>query len=219
MSAIIDAASYWDDYATRRPARSPVEALAAAFGWTQYAGHGPGVELLGEPASTLELGCSHGDAVAALAAQGVEATGVDVSPAMVASAQARWGHLPDAAFVEADMLAYLAEVDRQWEAVYSIWGAPWFTDPALWMPLVWERLTVGGRLVLAWAPPVPGCYGRQGMYGAGFSGLETWICRWAYEPETWAEMLTGCGFREVRAWVEPAPTPGHVGTLFVQATA
>lgn len=52
------------------------------FCWTQYAGHGPGPELLGDPASALELGCGTGRAVAYLVQQGVKATGMDLSPVM-----------------------------------------------------------------------------------------------------------------------------------------
>lgn len=54
---------------------TPEEALKNAFGWTQYDGHGPGDELLGNPTTALELGFGRGHAVAALATKGV-----DISP-------------------------------------------------------------------------------------------------------------------------------------------
>ncbi|WP_405826777.1 class I SAM-dependent methyltransferase [Streptomyces sp. NBC_01390] len=62
-----------------------------SFCWTQYAGHGPGPELLGSPKSVLEIGCGTGRALAHLAQQGVKATGVDLSPRMEALAGWRSG--------------------------------------------------------------------------------------------------------------------------------
>jgi SAM-dependent methyltransferase len=144
---------------------------------------------------------------------------VDLSPAQVANAGTQWGHLPNAQFVEADVVDYLTNDRRQWEAIYSIFGALWFTDPAQWLPLVHARLAPGGTLVFSHAPAVPGSYGIQGMYGAGFTGPQTWIYRWAYEPEVWVQMLTRHGFGDVHARVEPAPEPGHVGTLIVEGRA
>ncbi|MFI0418049.1 class I SAM-dependent methyltransferase [Spongiactinospora sp. 9N601] len=193
----------------------PQDALKDAFGWTQYPEHGPGDELLGDPATALELGFGRGNAVAALATKGVEATGVDLSPLQVASARQRWGHLPGAQFEEGHVLPYLADTDRRWDAIYSIFGGLWFTDPAEWLPLVLRRLAPGGRLVFSHAEAVPGSYGVQGMYGAGFTGRRVWVYRWAYEPHVWARILQDAGFEAVRAWIEPAPEPDYVGTLFV----
>ncbi|WP_043617967.1 class I SAM-dependent methyltransferase [Nonomuraea candida] len=197
--AVTDRIAYWDRYALgiRKNHDTAEEALKDAFGWTQYSGHGPGDELLGDPATALELGCSRGHAVAALATKGISATGVDLSPVQVDGARQQWGHLPNA---------------------HSIFGALWFTDPEQWMPLVHQRLAAGGRLAFSCAPAVPGSYGIQGMYGAGFTGPRTWIYRWAYEPETWAQMLVEHGFRDVDARVEPAPDPANVGTLLVVAS-
>ncbi|MGA4995855.1 class I SAM-dependent methyltransferase [Nonomuraea bangladeshensis] len=220
VPAVTDRVSYWDRYAAGvRAGDAPETALKNAFGWTQYEGHGPGDELLGDPSTALELGSSRGHAVAALATKGIEATGVDLSPIQVEGARAQWGHLPNARYVNADVIDFLTGADQRWDAIYSIFGALWFTDPEQWMPLVVQRMEPGGRLVFSCAPAVPRSYGIQGMYGAGFTGPQTWIYRWAYEPETWAEMLTGCGFRSVDAWVEPAPNPAHVGTLIVVARA
>ncbi|OLT13650.1 methyltransferase type 11 [Pseudonocardia sp. CNS-139] len=210
-----DPTAYWDRYAGGVADENPESALKNAFGWTQYEGHGPGDELLGEPATALELGSGRGNAVAALATKGVEAVGVDLSPRQVASAQARWSGLPGAHFRRGDVLGFLAEADERWDAIYSIWGALWFADPQRWLPVVHERLAPGGRLVFSHAPAVPGSYGAQGMYGNGFAGRRLWIYRWAYEPETWADLLRVRGFADVEAWVEPAPDPDDVGTLLV----
>ncbi|MFI9555365.1 class I SAM-dependent methyltransferase [Nonomuraea endophytica] len=220
MSPITDRIAYWDHYATGvrdDHDTTPEQALKNAFGWTQYEGHGPGAELLGEPASTLELGFGRGHAVAALAIKGIDATGIDLSPVQVAAAQAQWGHLPNAHFVQADVLEHVAATDQRWDAIYSIFGAFWFTDPEQLLPLIRQRLAPGGRFVFSQAPAVPGSYGIQGMYGAGFCGPQTWVYRWAYEPSDWAALLTAAGFDDVRAWHEQAPDPGYVATLIAQA--
>lgn len=142
---------------------TPEEALKNAFGWCQYDGHGPGDELLGDSLTTLELGPGRGNAVAALATKGIAATGVDISPVQIEKAQDQWGHLPNAHFVHADVLDFLAIARQQWDAVYSIWGAVWFTDPAALLPAVLERLAPGGRFVFSHAPHVPDTV-RRGLY-------------------------------------------------------
>ncbi|MFI6326534.1 class I SAM-dependent methyltransferase [Nonomuraea sp. NPDC050556] len=217
MSPITDCTAYWDHYANGIAGDTPEEALKNAFGWTQYDGHGPGDELLGDPATALELGFGRGHAVAALATKGVEATGVDLSPVQVENAQVLWGHLPNAHYEQGDVIDYLVHAGGTWDAIYSVFGALWFTDPEQLLPRVHDRLNPGGRLVFSQAPAVPGSYGVQGMYGAGFTGPQTWIYRWAYEPEVWTQLLHAHGFREVRAWHEAAPTPDYVGTLMVEA--
>lgn len=212
-----DTAGYWDRYASGLAEQTPQDAIKDAFGWCQYSGHGPDDELLGEPATALELGSGRGNAVAALATKGVGASGIDVSPVQADRARERWGHLAGTEFVHGEVLAYLTETDRRWDAVYSIWGALWFTDPDLLLPLIHDRLTQGGRLVFSHAPAVPGSYGVQGLYGGGFNGRRTWVYRWAYEPEKWAEILQVHGFTDVHVGIEPAPRPDHLGTLIATA--
>lgn len=212
-----DVPGYWDRYARGVTPQEPEEALATALEWTQYPGHGPGFELLGEPASALELGAGQGAAVAALASRGVRAAGVDVSPVAVERARRRWGH-PGAEFHHADVVEFLAGTGQRWNAVYSVWGAAWFTDPDVLFPLVHDRLESNGRFVFSHAPAVPGSYGVQGMYGGGFNGRRVWVYRWAYEPAVWEEILVGHGFREVRVWEEAAPEADHVGTLIGTAS-
>jgi SAM-dependent methyltransferase len=79
----------WDTYA----GSAFKDDMEPVFNWTQYAGHGPGPEVLGEPDSVLEIGCGTGRALAFLAGRGVKATGVDLSPVMVKKATERWGPL------------------------------------------------------------------------------------------------------------------------------
>ncbi|MGP3969911.1 class I SAM-dependent methyltransferase [Streptomyces sp. 6N223] len=217
MHIIENEAEYWDHYACGVTLQPAQDALKRAFGWTQYDGHGPGEELLGDPSTALELGSGTGAAVAALASKGIEATGIDLSGEQCARARERWGHLPNARFVQADTVDWLASRPQRWQAVYSIWGAAWFTDPDVLLPLVHDRLTPGGRLVFSHAAAVPGSYGRQGMYGNGFAGRAVWVYRWAFEPAGWTEILNRHGFRDVRVWTEPAPDPRNVGTLIASA--
>lgn len=214
---IADRTGYWNHYANGVKEDTPEEAIKNAFGWTQYEGHGPGDELLGEPLTALELGSGRGNTVAALAIKGIDATGIEISPVQVHDARQRWGHLPGARYVQGDVLEFLADSDHRWDAIYSIWGALWFTDPEQLLPLVHGRLAGGGRLVFSHAPAVPGSYGIQGMYGNGFNGRQVWIYRWAYEPDTWADLLRHNGFIDVHARIEPAPEADHVGTLIVEA--
>ncbi|MFI0371827.1 class I SAM-dependent methyltransferase [Actinomadura sp. 1N219] len=216
-TSVDDRASYWDHYAEGVTDETPEEALKNAFGWTQYPGHGPGDELLGDALTALELGSGRGDAVAALATKGITATGIDISETQCQHARSRWGHLSSAHFEHAEAMDYLAATDRRWDAIYSIWGAVWFTDPDDLLPLVHDHLNPGGKLVFSHAPAVPGSYGVQGIYGAGFNGPQVWLYRWSYEPDTWGTILQAHGFVDVTSQIEPAPTPDHVGTLIVQA--
>ncbi|RSM80610.1 SAM-dependent methyltransferase [Amycolatopsis sp. WAC 01375] len=209
--------AYWDRYAARTANADTDEVPIDPFGWTQYSSHGPGIEVLGDPLSALELGCGRGDAVAALAMRGVDATGVDTSGTQCVHARRRWGHVAGARFEQGDVVEFLARSDRTWDAIYSVWGALWFLDPAVLLPLVRDHLTPGGKLVFSHAPPVPGAYGIQGMYGAKFSAEPQWVYRWSYEPETWTKLLRDNGFENIHSRVEPAPDPTKLGTLIVEA--
>ncbi|WP_150241769.1 class I SAM-dependent methyltransferase [Nocardiopsis quinghaiensis] len=200
---------YWDRYASGVTADT---ALDTAFGWTQWDDHGPGRELLESPATALELGCGRGVEVAALVRDGVKAEGIDISPVQVQQARERWEPL-GALFHQGDVCDFLASTEQQWEAIYSVWGAVWFTDPGVLLPMVHDRLMPGGRLVFAHAEPVPGAHGPQGMYGGGFRGRRVWLHQWAAQPQEWEELLRTAGFEHAQMWVEPAPEADHVGTL------
>ncbi|MEU6261731.1 class I SAM-dependent methyltransferase [Saccharopolyspora shandongensis] len=219
MKLINDRTGYWDHYAAGVADQDQEKALKEAFGWCQYANHGPGDELLGDSLTALELGSGRGNAVAALAVKGIDTTGVDLSPTQCDAASAVWDRIPGARFIQADGIEFLSTTDQQWDAIYSIWGGIWFSDPEVLLPLIRARLTANGTLAFAHAPAVPGSTGIQGMYGNGFKGKQVWIYRWAYEPETWETILRDHGFTEVSAWIEPAPEPDHVGTLIVRARA
>lgn len=73
-------AEYWDKYKPYKGEGVQSAHRAGRFEWTQYPGHGPGAEVLGRPRRALELGPAEGAEAAHLARQGVEVTGVDLSP-------------------------------------------------------------------------------------------------------------------------------------------
>ncbi|MFC0847733.1 class I SAM-dependent DNA methyltransferase [Streptomyces noboritoensis] len=206
----------WDSFA--QSTKDKVFDSAPVFCWTQYSGHGPGPELLGSPTTVLEIGCGTGRAIAYLAQQGVQATGVDLSPVMVANTTERWGPL-GARFICAEVLDHLSTSTDTYDAIYSIFGAVWFTDPARLLPLVAERLNPGGVLAFSHPPAIPGAYGPQGMYKGGFAGKAMYTYRYSYTPRKWHNLLVAAGFTNIDATIVDAPEPGHIGTLIVRATA
>ncbi|MFI5798605.1 class I SAM-dependent methyltransferase [Streptomyces sp. NPDC051677] len=194
-----------------------------AFCWTQYVGHGPGPELLGSPRRVLEIGCGTGRALAWLAQRGIEAHGVDLSPVMVKKAAGRWAGT-GATFECGEILEWLAARDGtgaygSFDAVYSVFGAAWFTDPGRLFPLVRECLSPGGVFVFSQPPAIPGAYGPQGMYKGGFAGKAMFTYRYSYRPAVWERLLTRAGFAAAEARVVDAPRVGHIGTLVVRAEA
>ncbi|MFI5800229.1 class I SAM-dependent methyltransferase [Streptomyces sp. NPDC051677] len=213
----------WDTYSRQRPERRPTNARGETtwFNWTQYADHGPGAELLGLPGGgrVLDLGCGKGGNAAHLAALGMDAVGVDVSPVQLSAAEERWGDTPGLELRHVDALAYLREGGAYFDAVYSVYGVVWFTDPAAVLPLVRARLRPGGTLTFSQRPPVEGCYGCQASYiPRGEDADPLVVKRWDYEPDVWDRLLRGHGFVNVRARVLAAPPgPRTVGTLIVQA--
>ncbi|WP_052850328.1 class I SAM-dependent DNA methyltransferase [Streptomyces avicenniae] len=204
----------WDTYA--ESTRGAVTDAEAVFRWTQYGDHGPGTELLGEPDSVLEIGCGTGRALAYLAQQGVKATGVDLSPVMVERTTERWGPL-GVEFVCAEVVAHLESDPTTYDAIYSIFGAAWFADPARLFPLVAQRLNRGGVFVFSQPPAIPGAYGPQGMYKGGFAGPAMFTYRYSYTPEVWEDFLSDAGLHGAHVHVLAAPEPGHIGTLIGRA--
>ncbi|BAJ31390.1 MULTISPECIES: class I SAM-dependent methyltransferase [Kitasatospora] len=204
----------WDAYAAG--IKDDVFDAGPVFRWTQYADHGPGPELLGSPASVLEIGCGTGRALVALAERGVKVTGVDLSPVMVEKAAKRWGP-SGIRFHCAEVLDYLRGSDETWDAVYSVFGAIWFTDPLKLLPLIASRLNPGGVLAFSQPPAIPGAYGPQGMYKGGFAGRALYTYRYSYTPRRWVGLLRKAGFGSAEATVLDAPVEGHIGTLIVTA--
>ncbi|MGZ0198861.1 SAM-dependent methyltransferase [Streptomyces sp. RM1] len=218
-----DTAIAWDTYSRQRPGRRPVNARGETtwFNWTQYADHGPGAELLQVTpgARVLDLGCGKGGNAAHLASVGVRAVGVDVSPKQLAAARERWGQTPGLELHRAEAVRFLRGDREGFDAVFSVYGAAWFTAPEQLLPAVRERLRPGGRFVFSQRPPVEGCYGCQASYiPRGDDEDPLVVKRWDYEPADWETLLKEHGYTDVEATVLPAP-PGNrtTGTLIVRA--
>ncbi|WP_328962666.1 class I SAM-dependent methyltransferase [Streptomyces virginiae] len=214
----------WDTYSQSKPQRRQTNARGETtwFNWTQYADHGPGAEVLsvkpGE--SVLDLGCGSGGNLAHLAATGMRAVGIDLSPAQLTKAHERW---PDADGMElhrGDAVSYLSKTYTIFDAVYSVFGAAWFTDPGSLLPQVHRGLKPGGVFALSQRPPVEGCYGCQASYiPRGDDQDPAIVKRWDYEPDIWCALLKEYGFGEATATVIPAPSHEKrtIGTLLVRA--
>ncbi|MFC9538083.1 class I SAM-dependent methyltransferase [Streptomyces sp. NPDC056975] len=210
----------WDAYAeakhhTGRTVNTAGE--STWFNWTQYADHGPGAELLGTPATALDLGCGKGRNAAHLAKLGVRTVGIDIAAARCEHAAQHWKHLEPVSFVHADALTYL-ESSPLFDAVISVFGAVWFTDPDALLPAIHGRLTGGGVLAFSHEPPVAGSYGAQGAYvRAPGQARPHAIRRWEYEPGMWADLLRDHGFTDINATIVAAPDSDSLGTLLVTA--
>ncbi|MCX4673678.1 class I SAM-dependent methyltransferase [Streptomyces sp. NBC_01381] len=209
------AAEYWDRYLPAHDPNAP--APQPEFEWTQYGGHGPGAELLGAPRRALDLGPAQGKEAVFLARQGVKVTGVDLSHVQVERARSWWNAEPNVHFVQADACDFLRRDESVYDAVYSVWGALWFTDPDELLPLIFGRLDRGGVLAFSQAMPAASVYGPQAMGGKHLEQAELTVLRWQYPPHTWADLLKRHGFTQVEAYVLDAPDDGKAGTLMVSA--
>ncbi|MEV7277006.1 class I SAM-dependent methyltransferase [Streptomyces sp. NPDC093111] len=212
-------AEYWDTYKPHRGEGEQPRPAAGAFDWTGLPGHGPGVERLGSPATALDLGPAEGENAAFLARAGVEVTAVDFSAAQIARARRFWDGAPRLTFVHAEAGAYLDREEGRFDAIYSTWGAVWFTDPDELFPRVAARLAPGGVFGFSHREPAVGQYGAQRMGGKWLEGREAelTVLRWQYTAEQWADILKRHGFAHVRAEVLPNPDPAALGTLLVTA--
>lgn len=205
----------WDNYALRVKPRPPINAAGATtwFNWTQYPDHGPGAEVLGvgPGADVLDLGCGKGGNLAHVATLGARAVGVDVSTVQLADAY-RWGDALE--LHHTDALTYLAATVDRFDAVYSVFGAVWFTDPARLLPAIRSRLRPGGVLAFSHFPP-----GGRFSDEAERAGKVT-VPRWDCAPERWLRMLALHGFVAATAQVLPSPArPDDTGTMLVRAYA
>ncbi|GGY08432.1 class I SAM-dependent methyltransferase [Streptomyces hiroshimensis] len=212
-------AEYWDLYKPYRGEGEQPAPSAERFEWTQFPGHGPGPELLGTPRTVLELGSGEGADAVHLARRGVQVTGVDFSAVQIARARRWWSHVPGVTFVHADVCGFLMSEATEYDAIYSMWGAVWFTDPEQLLPLVAKRLGPGGVVVFSHAEPSPGTHGAQQMHGKWLEGRERelTVLRWQYAPAAWADLLKRSGFAHVDACIVPPPGDEPLGTLLVRA--
>nr|BFD96235.1 hypothetical protein KitaXyl93_75950 [Kitasatospora sp. Xyl93] len=208
------AAEYWDRY---RPNRE--RPLADRFDWTGVPGNGPGAEVLGAPGTVLDLGPAEGENAAFMAQAGAQVVAVDFSGVQVERARAFWHHLPGLEFVQAEACEFLDGEPRVFDAIYSTWGAVWFTDPEELLPRVAKHLAPGGIFAFSHREPAAGSYGARPMGGKWLEGRQTelTVTRWEYPAPAWADLLKRHGFAEVRAEVVEAAQAGALGTLLVTA--
>ncbi|MFE5977272.1 class I SAM-dependent methyltransferase [Streptomyces sp. NPDC056460] len=212
-------AEYWDKYKPYRGEGEQPRPAARAFDWTGLADGGPGAEALGSPRTALDMGPPEGENAAVLARAGVEVTAADFSAVQVERARRLWNTEPRLTFVHAEACAFLDQDARRFDAIYSTWGAVWFTDPDELFPRVAARLAPGGTFAFSHREPAVGHYGAQEMGGKWLEGRETelTVWRWQYGPEQWADILKRHGFTTITAKVLPNPDPAALGTLLVTA--
>nr|WP_202446635.1 class I SAM-dependent methyltransferase [Streptomyces sp. SID5468] len=213
----------WDTHAHTRPQRRTTNAKGETtwFNWTQHPDHGPGAEALGlKPGdSVLDLGCGSGGNLAHLATLGMRAVGIDLSGAQLAKARERWAHVDGMELHQSDALAFLAASATSYNAIYSVFGAAYFTDPGQALPAVHGRLLPGGVFAMSQHPPVEGCYGCQASYiPRGPDEDPAIVKRWDHPPAVWTGMLKKHGFEDVTVTVLPAPEHSRrrIGTLLVR---
>ncbi|MFF5441713.1 class I SAM-dependent methyltransferase [Streptomyces achromogenes] len=213
----------WDEYAQSRPQRRRTNAKGETtwFNWTQFPDHGPGADVLAlKPGDiALDLGCGSGGNAAHLATLGMKSVGIDLSGRQLDKARERWPDVDGMELHQGDALAYLEDAFMVFDAIYSVFGAAWFTDPGLLLPVVHASLRPGGVFAFSQRPPVEGCYGCQASYiPKGPDEDPAIVKRWDYPPETWATMLQEYGFADVTAEVVRAPEGRRrIGTLLVRA--
>ncbi|MER5973118.1 class I SAM-dependent methyltransferase [Streptomyces sp. NPDC002055] len=212
----------WDAYSKTKPQRRTTNAKGETtwFNWTQHPDHGPGVEVLAlRPGGTvLDLGCGAGGNLAHLATLGMKAVGVDLSRAQLSKACERWPEVDGLELHQGEALAFMETAQTPFDAIYSVFGAAYFTDPGLMLPAAHGALAPGGVFAMSQHPAVEGCYGCQASYiPRGPEEDPAVVRRWDYEPETWAMLLKEYGFADVAATVLPAPADGkrRIGTLLI----
>lgn len=212
-------AEYWDLYKPFRGEGRQPRPRADRFEWTRFPGHGPGAELLGQPRRALELGPAEGAEAVFLARRGVRVTAVDFSAFQVGRARTWWRDVPGLTFLHAEACGFLAATTTAYDAVYSVWGAVWFTDPDALLPLVAARLDPDGVFAFSQAEAATDMHGPQPMGGKWLAGRERelTVLRWQYTPAMWADILARHGFRDIDAHVLAAPEAGATGTLMVRA--
>ncbi|MFI9601127.1 class I SAM-dependent methyltransferase [Streptomyces sp. NPDC052043] len=107
----------WTAFAGARPVPRlrNVAGETTWFNWTQYPEHGPGLELLGEPRTVLDLGCGSGRSTTHLAVRGARAVGVDFSPVLIGEAVSA-GAAYRACAVERGAVDFLAETYERFDA-------------------------------------------------------------------------------------------------------
>lgn len=126
------------------------------FTWTHVPNRGPDESLLRlRPGQrVLDLGCGRGTHLAYLCrAHQIEGVGIDHDPHLATAACTYLGG-GTASFIRDDARAHLDHLaESSVDAIYSRFGAVWFTDPDELLPLIASRLRPGGRFVFSHLTP------------------------------------------------------------------
>jgi predicted TPR repeat methyltransferase len=111
------------------------------------------------------------------------------------------------------VLDFLSGTERRWDTIFSCWGAAFFIDPEVLLPLVLPRLNPGGLFAFSSVEPLAPCFGPQIVYGNGYRGQRLAIVRWMLSCDQWTRALERHGFTGIDVQVLPGPQDDLVGTL------
>ncbi|WP_018349058.1 class I SAM-dependent methyltransferase [Longispora albida] len=209
-AAAVNAAA-WNHQA--RLAGTPDGTTAGRLELTQYPGHGPGIELLGNVTgkTVVELGCGRGHNLAALAGAGALCTGIDIAEEQIRWAQAAWPHID---FHCADALDYLTTA-RPADIYLSIFGAIGLTDPDQLLPAI--ATAMHPEAILLFTVPVPDWLGTRHDHMTTRDGRRFPVRRWLLEPGEWVSQLRSAGLVLSDRWTVTEPAGGQTCTLIFSA--
>lgn len=146
----------------------------------------------------LDLGCGSGDPIAGyLLSRGVDYTGLDYSPAMIARAKK---HHPKAKWITGDIRSF--DAPNAYDAVLS-WDGFFHLSQAeqrAALPKITQSLKSGGALLMTIGPragEVTGTIGGQTVYHASL------------EPDAYVETLKQLGFDHVGVTIDDPETMGR----------
>ncbi|MEU6540978.1 class I SAM-dependent methyltransferase [Streptomyces sp. NPDC047000] len=221
-------ADLWHHYGRARAARD--HTVPAAFHWNWGQDAGPGPEILGDLTGRRvgDLGAGTARHAAHLAAhhRPAQVTAIDASPAQHAMANSLYAHLaPRLHIVQADAVSHLHTTTGTYDVLYSVFGAPDFTDPRELLPAAAAALKPGGRLVFATlahylnrAPAQPDAVPADVPAKTPDGEMAT-MRRWVLQEHVWTKLLDEAGFTDITTQVLPVTTDGPrtADTLLVSA--
>ncbi|GIG62955.1 hypothetical protein Lfu02_73270 [Longispora fulva] len=178
---------------------------------TQYPGHGPGIELLGDVKGlrVVELGCGRGHNLAALAAAGAYCVGVDIAAEQIRWARAAWPHIN---FYAADALDYLADAPPA-DLYLSIFGAVGLCEPGLLLRVLATTLHPQARLIFA--TPDPGWLADRSGWLSSPGGRQFPVRRWPLTLPQWLGQIEEAGLMACGHLVVDQPGTQQPCTMIV----
>jgi hypothetical protein len=205
-----------DRYADGVTEETAEDALKHAFGWTQSEGHGPGDELLGEPATVLELGSSRDNALPRRPLRELMASASTSQASNASRLGGDGATCPALGSCRARSCSSLpARMSSGTPCIRSEepYGSPIPSSCCLWCTTGWCQM---GALCSRTRRPCRVATASRASTRLGSQDGRSGRIAGAYEPATWVEILHRHGFRDVRAWHEVALDPDNIGTLIVE---